>query len=342
MIEVFVSYRSDDTRPVALRIHEHLAQAMDEEAVFIDRQPFPDIPGLVERVKRSDVLLVIIGEKWLKILNEKQQAPIGEDWVLEEIQAGLTTDGVFVVPVLIDDPKLHPQPALLPAQIAMLGYKVPSIVRQEPDAFREDMKTLLHRIKNRHNVRYCGVTKVHPKFPVDIFRRYVHKARHRIRVLSIWTGIWNNINEALRNAVVNGADVEILLLHPDNPCAIQRSHDLGFHDEWSSENIRNNIRTLHSLVSIIKRDHPTHAGNIRLKLYHGVPSRVIFMADETALIGSHPMGLFANDSPHTEVYGNETDLFLSVNNHFDRIWNSDGHTIEIDLTVERLDDEWRK
>ena len=69
MPKITISYRRADTDVMAGRIRDRLAAHYGEEAVFMD---IDDIPygkdfrvHIREAVVQSDVLLVIVGQRWL-------------------------------------------------------------------------------------------------------------------------------------------------------------------------------------------------------------------------------------------------------------------------------------
>jgi tetratricopeptide (TPR) repeat protein len=103
---VFINYRADDTSAVATILARELSRALSWGTVFLDHQldggeEWP--PRLRAEVRAADVVLVLIGPRWLTL-----QGPDGirrldesEDWVRQEIETALAAHRV-VVPVLVD------------------------------------------------------------------------------------------------------------------------------------------------------------------------------------------------------------------------------------------------
>ena len=122
VVKVFVNYRRGDTRDMAARIRDRLAPIFRDGNVFMDVDQL--LAGqrfdkeLEKALSQTDVLLAIIGPRWLELLAERQ-ANGGRDYVREEIAAALQR-GVVVVPVLIERTPL-PRHDVLPDDIRDLS-----------------------------------------------------------------------------------------------------------------------------------------------------------------------------------------------------------------------------
>ena len=102
---VFISYRRDDTKWAVLPLRKRLEAVLGAGTVFHDVvsiAPGVDFrPELAEGIDRADVILVLIGPRWLDELR-KRQGGSGQDQVVVEIELALGS-GKSVVPVLVDD-----------------------------------------------------------------------------------------------------------------------------------------------------------------------------------------------------------------------------------------------
>jgi len=323
MIRVFISYRHDDVKEEADRIYKYLSDSLDFDGeTVIDRHlQKNDITELIERVRQSDVLLALIGEKWINILQARQNVPDETDLLLEEIHTGLTTDGVLVIPVLIDA-ATHIPSSMLPPKIVSLAYKEERVVSTKSEVqFNYDMEQLLDRIKKRHE-RHAGAIRIYRTLPDDLLNRMIERAKKHIKILCIWSLRLEANRDVLISAVKRGVNVQIALLHPDNLCAIQRSRDLNYPDDFTSRKIHQNIEML-SLLYRDKRLSDADRSRFEIKLVNATPSRVLFIVDEGVLIGSHPVNKMSAESPHTLVFGANTELYKSVYDQFIDLWNSD-------------------
>lgn len=134
VFDIFVNYRTADTRFGAAATYELLASRFGEERIFLDNQSMG--PGSIypqrirEALESARVLLVLIGPRWLaadprspgRLLIHREN-----DWVRREIRTAFGR-GVTVVPVLLDGARL-PDPAVLPEDVVPLVYRQAMEVR---------------------------------------------------------------------------------------------------------------------------------------------------------------------------------------------------------------------
>lgn len=109
VIRVFISYRSRDEPATAMLLKRELSRQFGDDNVFIDKGMIPpgsDFEhGLLRRVRRSDVLLAVIGPRWLTVEPDAGGGPAinhHDDWVRREIAEAFAS-GVPVVPILVND-----------------------------------------------------------------------------------------------------------------------------------------------------------------------------------------------------------------------------------------------
>ncbi|MCB9453203.1 MAG: SUMF1/EgtB/PvdO family nonheme iron enzyme [Anaerolineaceae bacterium] len=152
MPRIFISYRRADSNAIAGRIHDRLVEAFGEENVFKDVDDI--LPGssfakvLEEELQKCDVLLIIIGQRWVNIADADglKRLDNPEDFVRIEVERGLARHDLLVIPVMVDDAKV-PTPADLPGDLA----KIPSLqvvhVRNDPD-FNRDMIRLVRFLES--------------------------------------------------------------------------------------------------------------------------------------------------------------------------------------------------
>ncbi len=114
MSKIFISYRRQDSRPVATLIYEPLAKHFEAKfgagAVFMDVHGIPLGVNfrsyLNEQVAGAELQLALIADRWLTAVDEHGSRRIDSpnDFVRIEIEAALKR-GVPVVPVYVDDVK---------------------------------------------------------------------------------------------------------------------------------------------------------------------------------------------------------------------------------------------
>lgn len=113
-MQIFISYRRDDTGPTSLLLSRALESRFGDGSVFIDLDDIPhgaDFADTIQaRLDASDVVLVVVGPHWLRLLREREVQG-SQDWVRREAALALTrrNEGrLRVVPVFVDGAELGP------------------------------------------------------------------------------------------------------------------------------------------------------------------------------------------------------------------------------------------
>ncbi len=90
--KIFISYRQADNRPFVLRIRDWLIQRYGRDNVFMD---FDNLPPFVrfedyikEHIAKVDAVIMIVGDKWLEMLRQKE-ADEDRDFVRIELQTAM-------------------------------------------------------------------------------------------------------------------------------------------------------------------------------------------------------------------------------------------------------------
>jgi len=155
MAKVFLSYRRGDSADVTGRIDDRLVDSFGRDNVFKDIDSIPlgvDFrEHLTDAVGGCDVLLVVIGEGWLRAEDESGSRRLDDnaDFVRIEVEAALQRD-IPVVPVLLGNARM-PKPEELPPSMQELSFRNATKVRPDPD-FHPDMVRIIDGIrKEGHN-----------------------------------------------------------------------------------------------------------------------------------------------------------------------------------------------
>ena len=152
MPKVFISYRRADSITITGRIHDRLASAYGEEHIFKDVDDIPigvDFRRILEyEVRQADVLLVIIGPKWLKTRDESGRFRLmnPDDFVRIELETALDNASTLIVPILVHGATM-PLPVDLPESLRGIVYRNGITVREDPD-FNRDIYRLIQQIDN--------------------------------------------------------------------------------------------------------------------------------------------------------------------------------------------------
>jgi hypothetical protein len=143
---VFISYRRDDSLEVVGRIYDRLVQHFGRQTIFKDMdsiQAGVDFrEALNESVGRADVLLAVIGDRWLSIAGTdgKRRLDNPQDFVRLEIETALQRE-IVVIPLLVRNARI-PEASDLPASLGQLAYRNAIPIRSDPD-FNNDMERLI-------------------------------------------------------------------------------------------------------------------------------------------------------------------------------------------------------
>ena len=149
MVQIFISYRRDDTAGYARAVYGELACEFGAERVFIDvddiaaGQSFADV--IRGAVNSSSVVLVLIGKRWRGDRDgATPRLDDADDFVRTEVAAALSS-GAPVIPVLLDG-ALMPGEAQLPEALRSLASRNAFEVRAT--AFAADMARLTVELRS--------------------------------------------------------------------------------------------------------------------------------------------------------------------------------------------------
>jgi formylglycine-generating enzyme required for sulfatase activity len=151
MLNIFISYRRDDSPYETDRIYEKLVSVFERQHVFKDVDAIPlgaNYREVIAReVNRCNVLLAVIGRNWLKCRDEHGNRRLDNDadFVRTEIQEALR-QGKPVIPLLVRGARMPPK-AKLPPELRELVDHHGTPVRPDPD-FRHDMDRLIRGLRD--------------------------------------------------------------------------------------------------------------------------------------------------------------------------------------------------
>ncbi len=148
MLEVFLSYRTDDSVHATAAISQELARHLGRVNVFRDRDSLSlgsSYPRRIrEAVARCDRVLAVIGPHWLEARDAAGRRRIDEpaDWVRSELRTAFVL-GIPVVPLLLDGTPL-PTRRQLPADISDLSVSTAWQLREQ--TLVADVRALLGKL----------------------------------------------------------------------------------------------------------------------------------------------------------------------------------------------------
>jgi hypothetical protein len=145
---VFLSYRREDTRHLAGRLYDRLAQRFGHEQTFmvVDTiQPGAEFAAAIDgAVAACDVLVALIGPGWLHAGDVQGERRLNDpdDFVVLEITAALKRN-IRILPVLVDG-ATPPPAAQLPEALVPLARR--NAMRLDHETFRSDVDAVLEAV----------------------------------------------------------------------------------------------------------------------------------------------------------------------------------------------------
>jgi len=178
--KIFLSYRRADSRCFTERLHDRLVMEFGEDNLFLDVerdniQPgkrFPEV--LQQKLKESDIVLVVIGPDWADIRYENvpdrpRRLDDPNDFVRIEVEQSLRADYTEVIPVLV---KRATMPNLLPDSLEDLKVLQAKSIGFNP-VFHRDVDQLIS------NIRTLGEDVQKRRQTVQTNRRRMNIAQRR-------------------------------------------------------------------------------------------------------------------------------------------------------------------
>ncbi|NUQ63464.1 MAG: TIR domain-containing protein [Pirellulales bacterium] len=149
MVKLFVSYRRSDS-DITGRICDRLQDAFGEESIFKDVDSL--LLGhdfrhqLHAAVNACDLMLAVIGPKWVSLTDESGNRRLDhdEDFVRIEIEAALDRD-IPIIPLLIHGASM-PRAGELPETLRNLAYRHALEVHRDPD-FGASVRHLIKQLE---------------------------------------------------------------------------------------------------------------------------------------------------------------------------------------------------
>ncbi|GAB3937743.1 DUF5919 domain-containing protein [Micromonospora vulcania] len=171
----------------------------------------------------------------------------------------------------------------------------------------------------------------HLSFDQQAFVARLHRAARRVRILDTWTILLEQRYReetlaAIRSALANGAQVQLLLLDPDCAAAQQRSEELERQRVDVPRQIRTNLRHLTAFQDALD---PRLRHRFQVQLYDASPSIQLYQWDGRALISFFPIGKLSFNVPQLEV-DMDSPWGGFVHARFEELWEHGQTTVNLD------------
>jgi hypothetical protein len=248
---VFINYRTGDGEWAAALLDEALKHRFGADQVFYASRSIEPGSDFAEEIRRrlvhSDVLLAVIGKRWLGTDgNGRRRIDKPDDWVRQEIRLAFE-HRVRVIPVLLDEAPLLPKTGI-PDDIAALA--------------RCQYLRLRHRDRDGHDVLTLvnELTRLLPPRAVEPWRVRIHDERGAVR----GAGVLLSDEHVLTAAHVVSGEVTV---EPIGLTGAPRTPARVVSAGWAPG----------------RGDKPRHGDVALLRLAHPLPSRVGATLRRTAL-----------------------------------------------------------
>jgi tetratricopeptide (TPR) repeat protein len=166
-------------------------------------------------------------------------------------------------------------------------------------------------------------------FDQEYFIGRVAASRRVVRMLNTWTDLIgsehaDSFAEAVTSAVASGAMVQVLLLDPDCPHALQRAEDLHRRVDVPAV-IRMNLRWFDELRGRLPAGLRTR---LAVRIYDEQPLTAYHRWDTGAFVATFPVGYSSSAVSQHEVTV-ASSLVSFMEQRFDNLWSSE-HSISLD------------
>ncbi|WP_433358162.1 DUF5919 domain-containing protein [Micromonospora saelicesensis] len=171
----------------------------------------------------------------------------------------------------------------------------------------------------------------HLSFDQQAFVTRLHRSGRRVRILDTWTILLEQRHRedtlsAVRAALANGAQVQLLLLDPDCTAAQQRSEELERQRVDVPRQIRTNLRHLAAFAEALD-SRLRH--RLEVRLYDASPSIQLYQWDGRALISFFPIGKLSFNVPQLEV-DMDSPWGGFVHARFEELWEHEQATLDLE------------
>jgi hypothetical protein len=180
-LEIFISYRRQDTSGYALGLRREFAKTLTSARVFLDVDSLEAgmrwRDEIRDRLDACDVMLVLIGDEWLVTRDGERKLHRENDPLRYELEYAFQRGGITIIPILLEDTKM-PAIEQLPRPIARLSEIQAEAIHDR--TYDGDVNRLIERLARIAElpVKPSKGTPTAPtpaEFPPRITRRYLEQ-----------------------------------------------------------------------------------------------------------------------------------------------------------------------
>lgn len=179
---IFISYRHDDEPGFTHALYRELTPRFSRASLFMDVAggigAGEDLRAVVEdRVQKCEVLLAVIGPRWLNAQGQDGQRRLDSEDDLARIEIASALKGnKRVIPVLVNGGKI-PLPEELPVDLRPLSWRRAITLRH--DRFGADCAALIAELRAALENAHRAQTEPYPTLvdPTDVMGREIQQLR---------------------------------------------------------------------------------------------------------------------------------------------------------------------
>lgn len=170
--------------------------------------------------------------------------------------------------------------------------------------------------------RAAGIVRVHKNLDYQLLVESMADAEE-IVILNTWIPGLDILADALIDALARGTYVSVLMLHPDSHIALLRSQALQastqtrFHEDRVQPGVRHCLEVLAAINRAVSAD---CRRNLRVRLYHSLPSISVYSIDDRAFFSVFLHGHLAIKSVQIEVQGQDSLMGRLVFRELETLW----------------------
>jgi hypothetical protein len=146
---IVLSYRREDTITFTGRLRDRLAASFGGGQVFMDITSIPYGPDFKKQIEETlsscDILIAVMGKRWLAATDGKRRIDDPEDFVRLELKVALRRK-ICVIPVLVNGARM-PLKKELPKELASLCRR--NAMEIGDKTFEAGVHELIETIKNQ-------------------------------------------------------------------------------------------------------------------------------------------------------------------------------------------------
>ncbi len=166
----------------------------------------------------------------------------------------------------------------------------------------------------------AGIVNVHRRLDLYRLAEELPEAL-KILILNTWIPALDIFAGELAQALANGAEVKILMLHPNSSAARLRTAGLNTSSRFRTHEVEHGVGScLSKLGNIAAELDEESRSRLKVRLYDSLPSIAVYSVDGRAMVSVFTHGKLAVSSPQIEVHDSTSWLGQSIAEEIRTLW----------------------